>query len=139
MARKEAIVTLMDDGQEYTFSIRQMAVSGAIDWGTRAIVALAKGGAEFPDGLGFDEAIQHIASSGPSAVVKTLGGLDPDDVRPLLDVLLGCCSRVVGNHKEKCTHDLVDNYLVEPKTLISLYAEAFKINFMTPVLPAENP
>ena len=138
MARKEISLTIQDGEDNLTFTVRQMSCTATVGWGIRAVIALAKSGIEFPEGMGLQEAIAHIAENGPSAVMKTLGGLEYESVQPLLDDLLGCCSRVIGNHAQKCTPESVDDYLSDPKTLMALYVEAFKINFMMPGLPAEN-
>ncbi len=138
MARKEVTVELQDDGNNMTFRVRQMSVSTRIGFGIRAMIEMARSGVEFPDGMGFDEAIPYLASSGLPAITKMVGGLEYERVHPLLNELLACCSRVIGNHTQVCTPETIDDYLCESGTLIALYAEAFKINFMKPGLPAEK-
>lgn len=132
MARKEMTVTLQDGEQTLTFKIRQFSCTAAVGWGIRAVMALAKSGVEFPEGANFQEAFSQIMAGGPNVAVRVLGGLAYQDVNPLMEELLGCCSRVIDNYSEKCTTESVDAYMTEPGTLVKLYFEALKVNFMKP-------
>ena len=56
-------------------------------------------------------------------------GITPEKVQPLLDDLLACCSRVMGQSRQLCTPATVDGYISDVKTLFRLRVESFKVNF----------
>lgn len=124
MARKETVVEIQDREQLLTFRIREMSATRLESWMFRAILILADAGAKLPGSPDMGAAGKYLAENGLTA----LAGLDYDKARPLLDELLGCCSRVVERVEERCTPQSVDAYIEDVKTLFALRVEALKLN-----------
>jgi hypothetical protein len=124
MARKESIITIQDRDQELTFKIREMAATKLESWIIRALLLVAGSGAQVPDGSDIKKAGAFLAEKGLTA----LGNIDFEKAQPLLDELLGCCSRVVERVEERCTPESVDNYILDVTTLFRLRMEAIKLN-----------
>lgn len=124
MARKESIITIQDRDQELTFKIREMSATKLESWIIRALLLVAGSGAQVPDGSDIKAAGAFLAEKGLTA----LGNIDFEKARPLLDELLGCCSRVVEKVEERCTPESVDNYILDVTTLFKLRMEAIKLN-----------
>lgn len=124
MARKESIITIQDRDQELTFKIREMSATKLESWIIRALLLVAGSGLQVPDGSDIREAGVFLAENG----LMALSNVDFEKAQPLLDELLGCCSRVVEKVEERCTPDSVDNYILDVKTLFTLRLEAIKLN-----------
>lgn len=124
MARKEIIVDIQDRDQLLTFKIREMPATRLESWIIRALLLVAGSGAQVPDGSDIKAAGAFLAEKGLIA----LGNIDFDKARPLLDDLLGCCSRVIERVEERCTPESVDAYILDVKTLFQLRMEAIKLN-----------
>jgi hypothetical protein len=124
MARKESIITIQDRDQELTFKIREMPATKLESWIIRALLLVAGSGAQVPDGSDIKAAGAFLAEKGLNA----LGNIDFEKARPLLDELLGCCSRVIERIEERCTPETVDAYILDVKTLFTLRMEAIKLN-----------
>ena len=115
-------------------------------WLIRAVLLLAAAGGDVPQGRDLKEAGAFLAEKGLSALAR----VDYDQARPLLDELLGCCSRMIGGVKERCTPEGMDAYIEDVTTLFKLRAEALKVNLgflseglggllPSPVRPAGEP
>ena len=124
MARKEIIIDVQDREQKLTFKIREMPATRLESWIIRALLLVAGSGAQVPDGADIKAAGAFLAEKGLAA----LGNLDFDKAEPLLDELLGCCSRVVEKVEERCTPESVDAYIMDVTTLFKLRMEAIKLN-----------
>lgn len=124
MARKEITVDIQDRDQLLTFKIKEMPATKLESWIIRALLLVAGSGAQVPDGSDIKAAGAFLAEKGLAA----LGNIDFEKARPLLDELLGCCSRVVEKVEERCTADSVDAYIFDVKTLFTLRMEAIKLN-----------
>lgn len=122
--RKEIVITLQDRDQEWTFKIKEMPATRLESWIIRALLLLGSSGIKVPGGSDIRAAGAYLAKSGLSA----LSSLDYDKVQPLLDELLGCCSRVLDNLEERCTPQSVDAYILDVTTLFRLRVEAVKLN-----------
>lgn len=125
MARKEKTITLHDREQELTFKIREMPATKLERWIMRAVLLLAGSGITVPDGVDMQTAGAYLKEKGLSA----LGSIEFEKAEPLLDEMLGCCSRVIGNHEELCTPETIDTYILDIKTLFNLRKEVFALNF----------
>jgi len=138
--RKEKRITLDDRGQSLTFKVKEMSATRLESWTLRAALLLTGGGgkalsflkgisaddmADMRDGRNTDTAIRALLMGGFDA----LSAISYESAKPLLDELLGCCSRVVGNIEEQCTPETVDDYVQDFFTLIKLRKEAFMLNF----------
>lgn len=130
MSRKNITITLNDRGKELKFRVYEMPATQLESWTVRAVLLLARGG-KF-DGVAktagqgdFNEAAKALLAEGLTA----LSAINYEEAKPLLDEMLGCCSRVVGSIEEKCTPDTVDGYIDDIATLLKLRMEALKLNF----------
>ena len=124
MARKERIITIQDREQDLTFKIKEMPATKLESWIIRSLLLIAGSGASVPDGPDIKAAGAFLAEKGLTA----LGNIDYEKAKPLLDELLGCCSRVVEKVEERCAPDSVDAYILDVKTLFTLRMEAIKLN-----------
>ena len=122
--RKEKIITIQDRGQELTFKIREMSAAQLESWVIRAVMLAAGSGVQVPGSADIKAAGAYLAENGLAA----LGNIDFEEARPLLDELLGCCSRLVERVEERCTPKTVDNYIFDVTTLFRLRMEAIKMN-----------
>lgn len=116
-------IKLTDNGNELEFIIRQMPAVTLETWLYNAVSVLA-------EGLSIEAAtVENIVSlASERGVVALLAHLDVARALPLLDEMLGCCSRVVGGVEERCTRTTVENYIFEVKTLVILRKEAALLN-----------
>ncbi len=128
MARKEITLDIRDREQLLTFKIREMPATRLESWLLRATLLLGAGGVQAPQDADPQTAGAHLAAQGLSG----LGRIEYAKAQPLLDELLGCCSRVVERVEERCTPESVDAYILDVKTLFTLRAEAFKLNLGFP-------
>jgi hypothetical protein len=124
MARKERVITIQDREQELTFKIREMPASKLESWVGRASMLIAGSASKVPNGFDVGRAGALLAEKG----LMALASIDSEKARPLLDELLGCCSRLVERVEERCTPDTVDNYILDVTTLLTLRLEALRLN-----------
>ena len=123
--RKEIVITLQDGENSLNFRIKQMSASQLESWIIRALLALGKGGMQVPDGADIKAAGAYLARNGLSA----LGGLSYDEVKPLLDEMLGCCWHITGaNSATQLSPETVDGIIGDVKNLLKLRIEAAKLN-----------
>lgn len=122
--RKEKMITLEDRGKQLTFKVREMSATALEGWIMRAILCLASAGEEIPAEGGIEGMIAYVKKNGLGALAK----LNYDKAKPLLDELLGCCSRIVDKAEEKVTPENADAYIEDVSTLFKLRMEALKIN-----------
>jgi hypothetical protein len=85
MARKKKTITITEAGRDLgkNFLLTEMPVDRGEKWAARALLALAKSGAELPDG---GDGMAALASFGLEGITK----LAWEDVEPLLDEMMGC-------------------------------------------------
>jgi len=124
MARKEITIDIQDRDQTLTFRVREMPATKLESWIIRALVLVAGSGARVPGGADIKAAGAFLAEKGLAA----LGNVDFEKAKPLLDELLGCCSRVIERMEERCTPESVDAYILDVATLFRLRMEALKLN-----------
>jgi hypothetical protein len=123
--RNEKTIELEDRGNKLTFKIREMSATQLEDWTMRAVLVLAGAGSDIPAGGGVEGIGKYLAEHGLAAI----GNVDYQKAKPLLDEMLGCCSRVVDRMEEKVTPETADAYISDMSTLFKLRLEAFKVNF----------
>jgi hypothetical protein len=129
MARKEKRITLTEDGQAFEFVIRQMPLAKLELFALRAVSLLAGSAKDAPDMNGLSDGIEWVRRQSGNALLSCLGNVDTDKAAPLLDELLGCCSRVVGAVETKCDASNIDGYLSDIQSLFTLRKEALTLNF----------
>lgn len=123
--RQEKRITIEDRGNKLEFVVREMTATQLEDWTMRAVLVLAGAGSKIPAGGGVEGIGRYIAEHG----LACLGEVDYARAKPLLDEMLGCCSRVVDKMEEKVTPETADAYIEDIATLFKLRTEALKLNF----------
>lgn len=124
MARRTVELTIEDRGNPLHFIIREMPATKLEAWIIRALLLIVGADIEVPNGSDLKSAGAFLAERG----VTSLGSVDYDKAAPLLDELLGCCSRRLDKVEERCTPDTVDGYIEDVSTLFKLRMEAAKLN-----------
>lgn len=129
--RNKIQIQLIDDGTPLDFEITQMSATLKESWILRALLLLSEGAGRLNlDLSGETEAdINGLMSELGSKGLGIFSGITPEKVQPLLDDLLACCSRVMGQSRQLCTPATVDGYISDVKTLFRLRVESFKVNF----------
>lgn len=124
--RESTVIKLKDRSGELTFKITEMPASKMEAWLMRFILLLTSAGVSVPDGMGLEETASFLQKDG----LGLLGKLDYDKVKPLLDDMLVCCSRMLdGGIEQPCTPEGVDGYIEDVTTLLKLRFEAVKYHF----------
>ena len=128
MARKTITITLRDREQDLTFEIAEMSASKTHDWLVRALLlVVGGGGTELPPGLNLKSMSQSQAIG---VAVKSMLALDYDKVKPLLDELLTCCTRVCDDGvRQAVTVETLDGYLEDFTTLFKLRKAVLELHF----------
>jgi hypothetical protein len=126
VSRRDIDVTLEDRGNPLRFKIREMPATRLESWLIRALImigpALGKTGGE-------PASVPEAASALLEGGLSRLEGIDFAKAKPLLDELLGCCSRVLDSgHLQQCAPETVDGYIEDVRTLFALRMEALKLN-----------
>lgn len=131
--RKEITVAIADNGNELRFRIKQMPATKQERWIMRALLLVARSGIggmiNVPDGkkLGELKMTQDIKFED---MLKALGQLNYEDVEPLMEELLNCCTRISDSGAEQvCTGNTIDGYVGDLKTLLKLRQEVLKLHF----------
>ena len=123
--RNEKTIELEDRGNKLVFKVREMSATQLEDWTMRAVLVLAGAGSDIPANGGVEGIGTYLAEHGLAAI----GAVDYAKAKPLLDEMLGCCSRVVDKMEERVTPETADAYIEDMSTLFKLRLEAFKVNF----------
>ncbi len=91
MARREETVTITREGRDQgkTFTLREMPAAQAEEWFMRAMMLLARSGAEVPADL-FQQGAMGFAAIGIGAALTGLGKAPWAEVKPLLDEMMRC-------------------------------------------------
>jgi hypothetical protein len=130
MARK--VITVVIDGDKRdagkVFELTEMPAVQGEKWGTRALLALSRGGVEIPDNLAA-LGLAGLAVMG----VEALGRLQWEAAEPLLDEMFDCVKIVPDVAHPAVTRRIVESDIEEIATLIKLRKEilALHIDFFT--------
>lgn len=132
--RKTKNVTIIEDGQELRFLVKQMPATALSRWTTQAMLLLSRLGVDASrnDPVG---AAQVLRERGDGKLLCGLAGLSVDDLEPLQNDLLACCYHISGpNSMTRLTPDIVDSIVSDMCTLFKLENEALELNlgFMLP-------
>lgn len=119
--RKTADITITAEGRDAgkTFRITELSASAAEDWAIRAIMAIAKGGVEIPDGI--PHSLAGIAILG----FKALAGMDPATAKPLLDEMMGCVQVITSSGIARRP---MEEDIEEVATRLQLRKEVFEVH-----------
>ena len=132
--RKTRTITIDKEGRDFgkTFHLRELPALQVERWAARALIALARSGAQIP---------ADIASAGLAGVaslgIRAFSGLDYADAEPLLNEMLSCVSIIPDPKKPKVMRpDILDD-IEEVATLFTLRMEVFNLHtgFSTPAAP----
>lgn len=104
--RKQSIVTFNDEDRDKgkVFVVTEMAARAAEEWAFRFLIALQRGGIEVQpelSSLGFVGIATAIGA-------KMIGGVSPDEVKPLFDQLMKCVQVMPDPRNPTLTRPLVD-------------------------------
>lgn len=108
-----------------TFIITEMPPRAGHDWACRALFCMGSAGAQIPDNIA-QAGIAGLAVMGLNAF---MGGINPDQAKPLLDELLTCV-RINHDPGNKATERslMVDIDIEEIATIFSLQKAAFLLH-----------
>lgn len=133
MARKVEvhIITAPPPNRDHgkRFRIREMAALRAEKWAARALLALAKSGAQLPENLG-QAGMAGLAVAG----LRALQNLDWADAEPLLDEMMSCVSIMPDERHPELDRPLVigsqyeGDDVEELSTYIELRQKVFEIH-----------
>ena len=124
MARRVKIVTVTAEGRDTgkVFVLREMAASAAEKWAARALLALAKSGANIPD----DAAAAGLAGVA-SVGFQAFGGLPWELAEPLLDEMFDCVM-IQPSANPDVTRRLIEDDIEEVATRLKLRLELFELH-----------
>ena len=127
MARKTRDVTIaLADGNRDNgkmFRITEMPAVRAEKWATRALLAMAKSGAEVPD-----EALQAGAASLLGAGIQAFTRISFLEAEPLLDEMMGCVEIVPDPSRKDVVRPLIDDDIEEVATRLFLRGEVVDVH-----------
>lgn len=114
-------VTITADGRDVgkTFRITELSASAAEDWAIRALMAIARGGVEIPDGI--PQSLAGIAILG----FKALAGMDPTIAKPLLDEMMSCVQVLTSSGVARRP---MEEDIEEVATRMQLRKEVFEVH-----------
>jgi hypothetical protein len=131
--RKTKTVTIEEEGRDKgkVFIVTEMPASQAEKWALRALVLAAKSGVDIPDDIA-DAGMAGIAVLGIKTV---LGGMDFEDVEPLLDEMFSSCLSFVPDPNNLAIRrgkdgiaPMIEEDIEEITTRIHLRAEVLNIH-----------
>lgn len=119
--RKVVDITITAEGRDAgkTFRITELSASRAEDWAIRALMAIAKSGAEIPDAV--PQSIAGIAILGFQTVMR----MDRSDAKPLLDEMMSCVQIVTSSG---VVRSLQEEDIEEVATRLQLRKEVFEVH-----------
>jgi hypothetical protein len=118
MARKEVIVAIQDREQKLRFRIRQMSAMQLEQWINTAFALLPGDTPAFSD-------LQRLFMGNLSHV---FGHIGYDQVRPLSDALLDCCTLITDEGERSCDPEFLETCVEDVRTLHELRGQALCLN-----------
>jgi hypothetical protein len=137
MARKVEFAEIRDGENTLRFRITQMPASRLEDWLYRAVLCLGPA-LELPEGAGLESVGAALAKDGFSK----LANVKYSDAKPLLDEMLACAERDLGNGQYMpVTLATIDGYIETVQALFQLRIACFKCNlsFFGSGVPSGSP
>lgn len=134
---KEKTITLQDGDNELTVVIKQMSALKLERFINRAAILIARATGKAYGRDGINTIISALSGSDGDSLfdrlVEILGGLDYEEVEPLYNELMECCSIIPDpsnpTFRNACTPQLLEAQVESPMTLYKMRAEAVKVNF----------
>ena len=108
-----------------TFKVREMPAVQAESWIIRALLLIGNK-IQTPQGADLTAALGSIDTNN---FMKAVSGISYEQAKPLLDELLGCCSRIDGGIEQVCEPTTIDGYVQDFRTLFKLRLEALTLMF----------
>ena len=102
-----------------------------INWAGKLAKLIGKSEMELPQAGPHDHSViaDALNKHGEKGMLAALARLDMDEVQPLINELLACCSHVSGpNSLTELNPDLVDGIISDPRTLMALLRESALLN-----------
>lgn len=138
--RKEAIITLQDTDYkgnpiEVSFKVRQMSALQQERWINRVLLLVLKNGEALKSlGTNITDIKSKIeGNNGIENIIGIFRNLEYEQVEPLYDELLTCCSHIPDINQPNmivpCTTSMIDTVISDYRNLYRLRKEALKINF----------
>lgn len=130
--RKEIQIDIKDNDNNLKFKIKQMPATVAERFMTKTLLLLGRTGTLEALGINDSKTFDRVKNKeiDIANVLKALSNLDYNEVEPLFNELLQCCTRITDSGAElRCTPDVVDGFIENPITLYKLKLEAGKLNF----------
>lgn len=127
--RKTENITIVDaDKQTLKFVVTQMPAMQLHDFTLRIGFLLL--GTGFARSMSSLEVVGKIGERIAQEGLSLLDGLSFEDTKPLLNELLGCCSRVADTGiLQQCTPETFEGISDDPTVIFQLEVEAAKLNF----------
>ncbi len=120
MARKEKTVVIEAEGRDKGkhFLLTEMSAVKGEAWAMRALLAIARGGVDLPDG------VQQMGLAGIAVVgVQQLGKIHYAEAEPLLAEMLACVQAIPDPARPMIRRALVEDDTEEIATLLQLRKE----------------
>lgn len=139
--RKETIITLQDtnikgEPIELTFKIKQMSALKQERWINRLVMLFLRnaGSANVSFNGGLEELKSKLnGKEGIAFLMNAMQNISYEDIEPLYDELLDCCSHLPNpgnqNMAVQCTKNNIDTIISDFKNLYQLRLAALKVNF----------
>lgn len=137
MARKIEFAEIRDGENVLRFRITQMPASRLEDWLYRAVLCLGPA-LELPEGTGIEGVGEALAKGG----LNKLAGIKYGDAKTLLDEMLSCAERDLGNGQfMPVTLATIDGYVETVQALFQLRVACIKCNlgFLGAGVPSASP
>lgn len=121
--RKSTDVAIADEGRDKgkVYRITEMPARKAEKWAMRALLALAKSGADIPD---HTDGMAGLAQVG----FRSLLTASFDEIEPLLDEMLTCIVIAPNLGQPHYTRALIEDDIEEISTLLRLRMEVFDLH-----------
>lgn len=124
MARNVEFAEIKDGENTLRFRITQMPASRLEDWLYRAALCLGPA-LNLPEGTGLDGIGEALAKHGYAGLTN----VDYSKAKPLLDEMLACAERDLGNGQfMPVTMSTIDGYIDTVKAIFDLRVACFKCN-----------
>lgn len=129
MARRVNEVTISREGRDKgkTFVITEMSASAAEEWFSRAMMLLARSGAEVSPDI-FNHGAAAFAAMGIAAAVTGLGKAPFGEVKVLLHEMFGCVAFKGPNGMLISERTMVDSQIEEVSTRLQLREEVLSLH-----------
>lgn len=124
MARKVEFAEIKDGENTLRFRITQMPASKLEDWLYRAVLCLGPA-LQLPEGTGIEGVGAALARDG----FAKLANVRYSDAKPLLDEMLACAERDLGNGQYMpVSLSSIDGYIESVQALFQLRVACFRCN-----------